>query len=356
MMVASEATSTGTTMDDFLHFEMMGITHHNDFPKQMVRSPNECAELCRKNSACRSFDYGARNYVTGECWMSRANRASAGNAYTRWPLYDYYELKPAAERQTSTTKRPDPSTTKRPDPLVQIVGSLTISLSGVTQLQMEKATRKSLAAEFVVPERFVSLKVTESRRLVGAGELNRRLAGTWNVAFAIDVPASQKASVEAKALSLADDGASLEAAMVTHLKAAGVAAAVANSVSVSNTGTNAVVVETDAVTMASPMPGGNPPPAKAAREESETNALLWVLVAAGAVIICLLGIITMLLCRRGANPLAGQNKVVGVVGVHGIPVGQDLASTTVNKDHGGNIVTIGHPVVVSDKVVVTDIP
>jgi len=69
----------------------MGITGHNDFGVVVVNSPEDCAKRCIANSECRSFDYGARSSVTGQCWISKANRASVGNQYEAWPAYDYYE-------------------------------------------------------------------------------------------------------------------------------------------------------------------------------------------------------------------------------------------------------------------------
>jgi hypothetical protein len=69
-----------------------GITGHNDLGRHTVSDPEECASLCRESPLCRSFDYGARQHVTGECWLSTADRASVGSAYSsRWALYDYYE-------------------------------------------------------------------------------------------------------------------------------------------------------------------------------------------------------------------------------------------------------------------------
>jgi hypothetical protein len=44
----------------------------------------------------RSFDWGARGSVAGECWLSTADRASAGDAYTAWGSYDYYEVDASA--------------------------------------------------------------------------------------------------------------------------------------------------------------------------------------------------------------------------------------------------------------------
>merc|ERR1719321_1087176 len=62
-----------------------------------VAGPTECATKCLGNARCRSFDYGARGTVKGECWLSTANRASVGSAFSRWELYDYYELKSEAD-------------------------------------------------------------------------------------------------------------------------------------------------------------------------------------------------------------------------------------------------------------------
>jgi len=72
-------------------FEMMGISGYNDLGRHTVAEPAQCAAHCRRDSRCRSFDFGARGRVAGECWLSTANRDSARSAYTRWPLYDYYE-------------------------------------------------------------------------------------------------------------------------------------------------------------------------------------------------------------------------------------------------------------------------
>eukprot|EP00440_Ansanella_granifera_P025574 gb/GFBE01027771.1/.p1 GENE.gb/GFBE01027771.1/~~gb/GFBE01027771.1/.p1 ORF type:complete len:690 (+),score=127.26 gb/GFBE01027771.1/:1-2070(+) len=72
-------------------FVGMGISGYNDLGQFSVRSPDECKELCLKNAQCKSFDHGARGSVSGECWLSTANRASAPSSYTAWELYDYYE-------------------------------------------------------------------------------------------------------------------------------------------------------------------------------------------------------------------------------------------------------------------------
>ncbi|CAK0857783.1 unnamed protein product [Prorocentrum cordatum] len=63
-------------------FSGMGISGYNDLGKHMVGSPAECAGLCLDMATCSSFDYGARGDVEGECWLSTADRISAGSAYT----------------------------------------------------------------------------------------------------------------------------------------------------------------------------------------------------------------------------------------------------------------------------------
>jgi hypothetical protein len=72
-------------------FEGMGITEFNDLGSALVSSPSECASRCASLAGCNSFDWGARGEVRGQCWLSSADRDSAGDAYTSWPLYDYYE-------------------------------------------------------------------------------------------------------------------------------------------------------------------------------------------------------------------------------------------------------------------------
>lgn len=73
-------------------FSGMGITGHNDLGFSIVDNPKVCAQKCRNDARCQSFDYGARQAVIGECWLSTGTRKSVGADYTSWPLYDYYEL------------------------------------------------------------------------------------------------------------------------------------------------------------------------------------------------------------------------------------------------------------------------
>eukprot|EP01051_Picozoa_sp_SAG22_P004619 SAG22_NODE_252_length_13679_cov_74.486524_5_plen_449_part_00 len=87
------STSTSTSgVDGFAGpFVGMGISGFNDLGHTRAAGPAECARHCAALAACRSFDWGARGQVRGECWLSSADRQSAGHAYRAWQLYDYYE-------------------------------------------------------------------------------------------------------------------------------------------------------------------------------------------------------------------------------------------------------------------------
>eukprot|EP00927_Polykrikos_kofoidii_P029729 TRINITY_DN25655_c0_g1_i1.p1 TRINITY_DN25655_c0_g1~~TRINITY_DN25655_c0_g1_i1.p1 ORF type:complete len:472 (-),score=39.81 TRINITY_DN25655_c0_g1_i1:127-1542(-) len=88
----SGQTSSVTSFLSFLGpFSGMGISGYNDLGQFTVGSAAECADRCLALPRCRSFDHGARGQIEGQCWLSTANRASAGSAYTTWTMYDYYE-------------------------------------------------------------------------------------------------------------------------------------------------------------------------------------------------------------------------------------------------------------------------
>jgi len=90
-------------------FSRMGISGFNDLGSSLVASPGECAARCLRNARCRSFDYGARQNVAGECWLSTANRESVGPAYTVWELYDYYERRDISDPSDPSDPSGDPS-------------------------------------------------------------------------------------------------------------------------------------------------------------------------------------------------------------------------------------------------------
>lgn len=91
--IACESAASATNLTGFVGpFVAMGITGYNDLGSKRGVTVGTCLELCRQNPKCRSIDYGARDKVMGECWLSTANRESAGDAYSPWTLYDYYEV------------------------------------------------------------------------------------------------------------------------------------------------------------------------------------------------------------------------------------------------------------------------
>jgi len=108
---AADTKESGSVEASLKHFQGpwkgMGITGWNDLGQYDNTSPKDCAEMCLKNSACKSFDYGARGKVAGECWLSTADREKAGSAYEAWSLYDYYERIPHDEK-TSAQPEPEP--------------------------------------------------------------------------------------------------------------------------------------------------------------------------------------------------------------------------------------------------------
>merc|ERR1712137_1282923 len=89
---SARAASNGPVSGFLGPFEGMGITGYNDLGSFAVEDPRDCASRCSATPDCRSFDYGARGKVLGECWLSTATRESAPSAYSSWQLYDYYEV------------------------------------------------------------------------------------------------------------------------------------------------------------------------------------------------------------------------------------------------------------------------
>jgi hypothetical protein len=100
---------TDGTIDGFLGpFVGLAITGFNDLGfsrlEGVENNPEVCAAKCLATDGCKSIDFGTREaqgdeysdeYTQGgECWLSTATRASAGEAFTSWPTYDYYETTP----------------------------------------------------------------------------------------------------------------------------------------------------------------------------------------------------------------------------------------------------------------------
>merc|ERR1719217_778953 len=74
-----------------------------------------------------------------------------------------------------------------PSSFVTYSDSLAFKATGVTKSQVETACKEALSKTFKVDQSFISLTITESRRLA---DVERRLAGTWQVEYEIRAPAS----------------------------------------------------------------------------------------------------------------------------------------------------------------------
>jgi len=108
--VSITQNSSVTALPSFLGpFSGMGISGYNDLGQFKVSNAAECASRCLALPRCRSFDHGARGELKGECWLSTANRASAGSAYTSWPKYDYYERQGTSLMQQPSQQSGDTS-------------------------------------------------------------------------------------------------------------------------------------------------------------------------------------------------------------------------------------------------------
>jgi len=86
-------TAVLSSVNDFLGpFVGYGISGHNDLAKTESETASTCLEKCRSEPRCKSIDYGSRDSVQGECWLSTADRFTAASSYSgKWHLYDYYE-------------------------------------------------------------------------------------------------------------------------------------------------------------------------------------------------------------------------------------------------------------------------
>jgi hypothetical protein len=267
--------------------------------------------------------------------MSKATRESAGYAYERWELYDFYERKPI-EANAGTGASATSS-----EALVRIIGSFSVTITDVTKVQMETASKRALAEEFGVLEEAIELTVTESRRLGESFVKSRRLAGNWDVAYTVVVLAAKTQSMEAKAAALKKNNLFFEETMATALKAVGVDDSIANSVTVSSTGATPKVVSIDA---AKPTAGDS-------NQQSDVNdtntVLMFALIGAAVVIVLLLCTLVWLSYRHIKATRAPKDQVVGHP-VNGIKI-------TVAEKGSSDVVTFGQPVALGHPVVVSDV-
>jgi len=97
-------------------------------------------------------------------------------------------------------------------------------------VQVENATKKTLATHFGVAESVVTTTATESRRLSEA----RNLAGTWSIDYSFTVPTSQAAAVETKVEATKTSSDAMKSVLKTQLVAAGVAQSNVDAMTISS--------------------------------------------------------------------------------------------------------------------------
>merc|ERR1712070_843357 len=75
---------------------------------------------------------------------------------------------------------------------VKIAGSMTFTAQGLQKQQVETASKAALSSALDVHQSLITVTATESRRLLVS---ERRLAGTWNVAYELQVAEAKGAAV-----------------------------------------------------------------------------------------------------------------------------------------------------------------
>jgi len=114
-----------------------------------------------------------------------------------------------------------------------VTGSITLVAPGLNQSTIEASSTTALALHFDIAEDKLSITVVESRRL-GMDDNSRNLAGTFAIAYVLQVSPAQLASVNEKVAAAASDPDTFKSTMTTKVKAALTAAGVdASQVTVS---------------------------------------------------------------------------------------------------------------------------
>lgn len=98
-------------------------------------------------------------------------------------------------------------------------------------MQMETASRRTLASHFAVPLSGVKVNASESRRLRAEMQA-RRLAGNWAIEYEFMAQESQVASIKTKALAMSTNSSVIAGTMRSELIAAGVSQATANAMTI----------------------------------------------------------------------------------------------------------------------------
>lgn len=115
-------------------------------------------------------------------------------------------------------------------------GSITVVATDLTKTQVQVAAKTSLAAHFGVAKNRITATATESRRL-GVDGNDRRLTGTWTIAYVLMATPAEVSAVNTKVASATSNPTAFKAALATKftaaLKTAGVSDTVANAIQVS---------------------------------------------------------------------------------------------------------------------------
>eukprot|EP00929_Paragymnodinium_shiwhaense_P120829 TRINITY_DN9289_c0_g1_i1.p1 TRINITY_DN9289_c0_g1~~TRINITY_DN9289_c0_g1_i1.p1 ORF type:complete len:1157 (+),score=296.64 TRINITY_DN9289_c0_g1_i1:211-3681(+) len=98
-----------------------------------------------------------------------------------------------------------------------ITGSLTFSATGVSKSQVESSVTAALSQKLGVDKTAVTLTVTETRRLGAA----RRLAGSWQVDYTVNAPASSRENMKVVQAELAGDPSAFGTLLKAELVKAG---------------------------------------------------------------------------------------------------------------------------------------
>jgi len=163
-------------------------------------------------------------------------------------------------------------------------GSLSFISTALTKDQVATSAKKSLAKEFGIDESRVTITVEETRRL----DSLRQLAGTWNVAFSLDVPSSQVAVVEAKVTAIQTDPTTFKTAinqaMKTELQALGVSE---TDAAISVASVTATKVDSSSTQAPAPPTPPTPPDLGTVNHACSICSPAWALQSLMALLLCL---------------------------------------------------------------------
>jgi len=144
-------------------------------------------------------------------------------------------LKAAGGTTTGTTSTT--GTTGGTTASTKVEGSVTVVAAGVTKAQVEAASKTALAEHFAVASSRLTTTATETRRL-GVDGNDRRLKGTWTIAYNFLALPAEVTSINTKVATATSAPAAFKAALATKFKAglkkAGVDATVADALVVSS--------------------------------------------------------------------------------------------------------------------------